>query len=185
MKKELGREYVHDEGRVTRSVEKITPRFLSVGDTISIGEQEHEIERVTTAREMGEEFGLIISDDVPIYWLVESGGKRRGAFVPEENIVFFFNNTDDETRHHELTHAVEYFQEMTPELMALYERVKKLITEDSFDGGFTSFNFMKNIHEFIADGRTKSVFIDALKREGVHDEFVSETAYLFDGSQAN
>ncbi len=152
--------------------------FLEAGDTITIGSRKHRIERVSLAKDLGEKFGLVIPDDVPIYWLQRAGERRKGAYVPEQNIVLFFDNTDEETQHHELTHAVEYHQKPTSELLALYERVKAAITEDSFEG-FVSFNFMKNIHEFIADGRTKGVFIHALKKEGLHDDFVRETAYLF------
>lgn len=152
--------------------------FLEVGDTVTIGNREHRIERVTLAKDLGKKFDLVVSGDIPIYWLSNVGERRKGAYVPEQNIVLFFDNTDEETQNHELTHAVEYHQKPTPELLALYERVRTTITEDSFEG-FASFNFMKNIHEFIADGRTKGVFIQALKKEGLHDEFVRETAYLF------
>jgi hypothetical protein len=185
MNSELGRGYKHDKNTVLQEEGEERHRFLNIGDTISIGDKEHVIEKVAAARELGAEFGLDIPDDIPIYWLADVGGVRKGAFVPEANIVLFFENTDRETQHHELTHAVEYFQEMTLELIALYERVKGLVTEDSFGGGLVSFNFMKNIHEFIADGRTKSVFIEALKKEGLYDEFVNETEYLFEESQAN
>lgn len=153
--------------------------FLEVGDTVTIGIHEHRIEKVSLARDLGKKFGLVIPDDVPIYWLSNVGAGRKGAYVPERNIVLFFDNTDEETQHHELTHAIEYHQEPTPELLALYDRAKEAITEDSFIGGFVSFNFMKNFHEFIADGRTKQTFIQALKKEGLHDDFVRETVYLF------
>ncbi|MBU0613884.1 hypothetical protein KJ766_01195 [Patescibacteria group bacterium] len=159
--------------------------FLEIGDTISIEDREHKIERVSLANELGEKFGLAISRDVPIYWLSNSGGRAKGAYVPSKNIVLFFENTDEETQNHELTHAVEYHQEPTLELLTLYDRVKNLITEDSFEGGFVSLNFKKNIHEFIADGRTKKTFIQALKKEGLYDEFTQATAYLFEPRPEN
>jgi hypothetical protein len=166
--------------RVPPDQEKPGDTFLKVGENITIGDKKHVIERVSAARDLGAEFGLDISDDVPIYWLSDSGSRRKGAFVPEKNIILFFENTDKETQHHELTHVVEFFQEKRPNLLALYKRVKAAISEDSFEGGFISFNFRKNIHEFIADGRTKSAFIDALKKEGLYDDFVNETTYLFE-----
>lgn len=173
--------------RIFRGEQELGPRpevkkelntFLEVGDSVTIGDREHTIEKVSIAKELGEKFGLFIPDEVPIYWLSGVGNRRKGAYVPEQNIVLFFDNTDEETQHHELTHAVEYHQKPTSELLALYEQVKIIITGDSFEG-FASFNFMKNIHEFIADGRTKEVFIQALKKEGLYDTFVKETDYLF------
>jgi hypothetical protein len=154
--------------------------FLEAGDSITIGESEHKIERVSLAKELGKQFGLDIADNVPIYWLSNSGGRAKGAYIPSENTILFFDNTDEETQHHELTHAVEYHQIATPELLALYNRVRTTITEDSFEDGCASFNFMKNIHEFIADGRTKTVFIQALKNEGLFADFTKVTTYLFE-----
>jgi hypothetical protein len=43
--------------------------------------------------------------------------------------------------------------------------VKNTISEESFDVNAVTFNFKKNIHEFIADGYSKLPFIDALKKE--------------------
>jgi hypothetical protein len=159
-----------------RSVEKV---FLKTGDQIEIGTEKYSIENVTRASDLGEEFDLELSKDVPIYWLSDVGTHQKGAYVPSENIVLFFTNTDRETQHHELTHVVEFFKEKSPELEALYEKVKSVITDQSFEGEFTTYNFKKNIHEFIADGRTKPPFIEALKKEGLYEEFQKESAYLF------
>lgn len=46
-------------------------------------------------------------------------------------------------------------------------------------GRLTYYPFKKSIHEFIADGRTKPAFIAALKKEGLYDDFVAVSAYLF------
>jgi hypothetical protein len=58
--------------------------------------------------------------------------------------------------------------------------VKIDINEDSFENWVVSFNFQKNIHEFIADGYSKEVFINALKKENLYAEFLDKTAYIFD-----
>jgi hypothetical protein len=58
--------------------------------------------------------------------------------------------------------------------------VKVDITEDSFEGWAVSFNFQKNIHEFIADGYSKEIFINALKKENLYAEFLDKTEYLFE-----
>ena len=178
MKREFDTEYPHNKDmRAVTKEQRVM--LLGVGETITIGKKEYQIERVSLAKDLGEKFDLVIPDDVIIYWLLNSGVERKGAYIPEKNIILFFENTDEETQHHELTHAVEYHQEATPELLALYDLVKSTITDNSFENDFISFNFMKNIHEFIADGRTKQAFIEALKKEGLYDEFVKQTAYLF------
>jgi hypothetical protein len=43
-----------------------------------------------------------------------------------------------------------------------------------------TFNFKKNIHEFIADGYSKLPFIDALKKEWMYENFMNETKYIFE-----
>lgn len=164
--------------RMTRENSMEIPR-LGIGDRVEIGGEKYTIDKMTTAEKLGKLFGIDIQREVPVYWFRESSGKQKGAYVPEKDIVLFFANTDVETQQHELTHVVEFHQEKNPRLIALYERVKAIITEDSFVDGFTSFNFKKNIHEFIADGRTKTIFINALKKEGLYDEFLGETEYLF------
>ncbi len=160
--------------------EALSAQLLRVGDKITIAEKEHVIERVSFAAELGKEFGLRLPEHIPIYWLSNVGSRQRGAFVPEKQIVLFFANTDRETQEHELTHVLEYDREKSVGLAVLYERVIATINDDSFEGSFSSYNFRKNIHEFIADGRTKPAFIAALKKEGLYDAFVQETAYLFD-----
>lgn len=122
---------------------------------------------------------LKIERHIPVYDLGGVSAQRRGGYHPEHDCVFVFRNTDTETLRHELTHVVEYHQMKTPELLALHERVRRVLTEDSFEEGTVSFNFMKDIHECIADGCTKPVLIAALKKEGLYDDFLRVTAYLF------
>lgn len=160
---------------------EIVPKpVLGVGDLIHIGEKAYEIAKIEPASEVGERYGMHIAQSTFVYFVNGVSAQSRGAYHPEQNIVLVFENTDEETLKHELTHVVEYYQEKSPELLELYEEVKRRITEHSFEGEFSSFNFMKNIHEFIADGRTKPAFIAALKKEGLYDEFSRVTAYLFE-----
>lgn len=161
------------------------PSWLKPGETIKITEEgEFEIVKVAGSIELGKELGLNITRDVPVYFLKGISPARQGAYHPKADLVLMFeNNTEEHTLKHELVHVVEYHQEPTPELLALYERVKTIITEDTFlksnQSGFVSFNFSKNIHEFIADGYTNEIFIVALKKEGLYDDFLKQTEYLF------
>jgi len=68
-------------------------------------------------------------------------------------MIILYEHADDATLKHELIHSIEYKEEKTESLCALYEQVRTTINEDSFSGsnGFITFNFAKNIHEFIAD----------------------------------
>lgn len=154
-------------------------RSLSVGDRIHIQDRSYTILRVDSAYDVGKKFGLYPSKDIPVYWLDSSGPGARGAYVPSERMVLFFTNTDESTQAHELVHAIEFFQDKSPGLVGVYEEVLLRISEDSFEGGGASFNFRKNIHEFIADGITKPPFIAALRKEGLYDRFIQESAYLF------
>ncbi len=157
--------------------------WLATGAVIRISEKDFCVERVSSARELGSDFGLHPSADIPVYWLDGYGPGLRGAYVPKANCVLFFRNTDLETVHHELVHAVEHYKEKRPGLTRLYQEALDRITEASFDDGLISFNFRKNIGEFLADGRSKPLFIAALKKEGLYDRFLEESAYLFeDGS---
>lgn len=160
-------------------LEQVSKPELRIGDSVQIGEKAYKIMKVISAADLGMDLGMRIARSIPVYYLDGASAQSRGAYHPEQDIVLVFTNTDEETLRHELSHVVEYHQEKSPELLEFYERAKRLITEDSFEEGFTSFNFMKNIHEFIADGRTKPAFIAALKKEGLYDDFVAVSAYLF------
>lgn len=154
--------------------------FLNIGDKYRIGDKDFIISKVNSAAQLGLQFGLNIKREVPVYYFDEDAPGAQGSYhIPEDAVLIFRNATDPSTLEHELTHVIEYKQKATPELVALYQRAKELITEASFSGDFYTFNFMKNIHEFIADGRTQSAFIDALKKEGLYEEFTKETSYLF------
>ena len=153
-------------------------RNLSAGDTLSIGGVEYPVERVEAASEVAVNFGLKINRYVPIYYLIGQG-TAQGGYHPEADIVVMYeNNTDPTTLEHELIHAVEYKFEPTQALLELFAEAKEVIDEDAFDDGFFNFNFVKNIHEFIAEGKTK--LAPALKKVGLLENFTRETAYIFD-----
>ncbi len=155
------------------------PERHAIGERLTIDGREYAIVLVQSAEALAAAYGFRIGRDVPVYVLDGVGGSRKGAYVPSRDIVLFFRDTDDATKHHELIHVVEYHQTVRPGLAALYERVCADIDEDSFDGGSASFNFQKDIHEFIADGRSKPALIAALKRAGLYEDFIEETTYLF------
>lgn len=151
---------------------------LREGETFVIGDREYTISKVEDGSELGKQFGLNLERNVPVYHLKGLSSNLQGGYHPEADIIVIFeNNTDLSTLEHELIHAVELRFEPTPGLLALYERAKHVITEKSFDGDLLSFNFMKNIHEFIADGRTK--LKPVLQKEGLWEDFQTETAYMF------
>ncbi|MBX4187222.1 MAG: hypothetical protein KW802_03145 [Candidatus Doudnabacteria bacterium] len=154
---------------------------FKAGDKVRIGDKEFEIESVETAAELGEKYGLKINRDIPVYHVKGTSPGRQGAYHPETDSVWLFENmTDEDTIKHELVHVVEYNKEKSPELIKFYERAKSKISEDSFESNLVTFNFNKNIHEFIADGHAKKAFIEALKKEGLYEEFLQLTGDLFE-----
>ena len=140
--------------------EKVAPKTtFKKGDTISIGDSNFTVSRVKKDSNY----------NVPIVYVKESLQTRKGGFIPSLNAVIVSEiNTDEETIKHELIHSKEYSID-TSSLNTLYEKVKQIITEDSFIDGVVTNNFRKNIHEFIADALTKSTFRNALKKEGILD----------------
>ena len=91
-----------------------------------------------------------------------------------------FDNADEITLKHEIIHSIEYTKPIPNKLKKFYELVKNKVSEKSFDGEVASFNFMKNIHEFIADGYSKQPFINALKKEWLYEKFLENTRYIFE-----
>ena len=157
-------------------------RNLRVGESIILNGAEHSVERIESGSEIGKQFGLQINRDVPVYYLsgMSADGQGQGGYQPDADVVVIYeNNIDPTTLEHELIHAVEFKYQPTAGLLALYQKAKNIITEQSFhEDGIYNFNFMKNIHEFLADGRTKLKPI--LIKEGLYNEFEKETAYIFD-----
>jgi hypothetical protein len=159
-------------------------KVLSVGDPVTFtGEkEEYMVEKVEMASEVGKQFGLNITRAIPVYYLKGMRAGSQGAYHPESDSIFMFeNNTDEDTLEHELVHAIEWAKEKTPDLLALFEKAKSTISESSFTGEWFDFRFNKNIHEFIAAGKTSKAFIVALQKEGLYDDFIRETRYIFEG----
>ena len=152
----------------------------SVFSVISIDWLEYKTKRISNSIEEGKKLWFNIKTSVPIYYLEWSWELRKWAYVKEKNIILIFDNTDEITLKHEIIHSIEYNKPIPNELYDFYEIVKNRISEESFDGEVASFNFMKNIHEFIADGYSKKPFINALKKEWLYDEFLAKTKYIFE-----
>ena len=117
---------------------------------------------------------------IPIFFIEWNWWLRKWSFVREKNIIIIFSNADSETLKHEIIHSIEYNKPIPNELENFYELVKLKISEESFDEELVSFNFKKNIHEFIADGYSKQPFINALKKEWLFEKFLEETEYIFE-----
>ena len=153
-------------------------RHLKEGEQLSIAGVEHTIEKVEDAAEVAAKFNLKLDRDIPIYYLKGMSASAQGGYHPKADIIVVFeNNTDPTTLEHELVHAVEYKFEPTPALLALFEKAKEVIEEGDFEN-LVNFNFTRNIHEFIAEGKTKLAPI--LKKKGLYEDFERETAYIFD-----
>lgn len=154
-------------------------RNLNQGDVFHINGVDHVVEKIESGTELAEQFDLRIDRDIPVFHL-KGFGRAQGGYHPEADIIVMFeNNTDPGTLEHELVHAVEYKFDPTPALLELFEKAKELIDEDAIrtENGSVNWNFTKNIHEFIAEGKTK--LVPALKDKELYDDFVRETAYIF------
>ena len=140
---------------------------------------DYRITKKSNSKKEGERLWLKIKNAVPIYYL-DWFSTRKWAFHIYENYILMFSNADDETLKHEIIHSIAYKIVPPEELEDFYSIVKNRITEDSFEDWVVSFNFAKNIHEFIADGYSKTIFINALKKENLYEEFLEKTSYLFE-----
>ena len=117
---------------------------------------------------------------MPIYYIEGSWWPRKWAYDSKKNIIYIFDNADSETLKHEIIHSIEFNKPVSNELYNFYELAKNIISEKSFDGNAVSFNFKKNIHEFIADWYSKQLFINALKKEWIYGDFLKKTKYIFE-----
>lgn len=159
--------------------EKINTASETLLSTFLIDWIDYKVSKKSNSKIEWEKLGLNIKNPVPIYYL-EWAWIRKWSYNPKEGYILMFSNADDETLKHEIIHSIEFNQKPTTELEEFYAMVKIDINEDSFENWVVSFNFQKNIHEFIADGYSKEVFINALKKENLYAEFLDKTAYIFD-----
>ena len=148
--------------------------------TFLIDWTEYKVKWISDSVKEGKKLWLDIKIPVTIYFLNWYGWLRKWAYRTEKNVIFMFDNADEITLKHEIIHSLEFNKPIPDELNEFYELVKSRISEDSFDGGMVSFNFNKNIHEFIADGYSKESFINALRNEKLYEEFLEKTKYIFD-----
>lgn len=140
----------------------------------------HRIKEKSDSKKEGQKLWLEIKSPIPIYFFEWTWWLRQWCYVKKLNMIFMFDNADDITLKHEIIHSLEINKDIPGELCEFYEKVKSTITEDSFVDSFVSFNFCKDIHEFIADGYSKQPFINALKKENLYDEFIEKTKYIFE-----
>lgn len=148
--------------------------------TFLIDWTEYKVKKISDSVKEGKNFWLDIKIPVTIYFLDWYGWLKQWAYRTGKNMIFMFENADEITLKHEIIHSLEYNKPVPNDLSEFYEKVKSTITEDSFDNWLCSFNFMKSIHEFIADGYSKQPFINALKKENLYDEFIEKTKYIFE-----
>ena len=140
----------------------------------------YNVKDIWDSRDVAKELWLKIKNNVPIYYIKGSWCHRKWAFDSKRNIIFIFDNADEITLKHEIIHSIEFNKPIHNELDEFYELVKTKVNEESFDGWAVTFNFKKNIHEFIADGYSKLPFINALKKELMYDDFLNKTKYIFE-----
>ena len=163
--------------------ELINPAVNSLANILSIkiDDKEFPILKKSDSKTEGTRMGIKVKNSIPIFFL-KGSWKNKWWYHPDINLIFVFENTWDDNLKHELIHSIEFKKEKTKELCSFYEKVKKSINEDSFSesNGFTTFNFTKNIHEFISDWYSKDPFIIAMKKEKLYDEFLQKTKYLFE-----
>ena len=161
------------------SQKDISQTSNSLFSVFSIDWIEYKTKKISNSVEEGKKLWLNIKSSVPIYYLEWNWWLRKWAYVREKDIILMFDNTDEITLKHEIIHSIEYNKSISNELYNFYEIVKNKVSEESFGEGIVSFNFMKNIHEFIADGYSKQPFINALKKEWLYEEFLEKTKYIF------
>lgn len=140
----------------------------------------YNVKNISCSRDVAKRLWLQITNNVPIYYIEGSWWLRKWAYDSKRNIIFMFDNADEITLKHEIIHSLEFNKTIPNELDEFYELVKIRITEESFDGWAVTFNFRKNIHEFIADGHSKEPFINALKKEWMYEDFINKTKYIFE-----
>lgn len=171
------KEYKEENVSAQENIDQVSTSIFSV---FAIDWVQYKTKKISNSVEEANQLWLNIKTSVPIYYLEWNWWLRKWAYVKEKNIIFMFDNADEITLKHEIIHSIEYTKPIPNKLKKFYELVKNKISEKSFDGEVASFNFMKNIHEFIADGYSKQPFINALKKEWLYEKFLENTRYIFE-----
>lgn len=174
---ELPKEHKEEKTPIQKNINQIPCQLIS---TFSIDWIKYKTKKIWNSVEEGKKLWLNIKTPVTICYLDWNWWLIQWAYYDKKNIIFMFDNADRITLKHEIIHSLEFNKPVPDELYEFYEIVKNSVTEESFDGGMVSFNFMKNIHEFIADGYSKKPFISALKKEWLYEEFLEKTKYIFE-----
>lgn len=174
---EISKKHKEKNTSPQKNISQVSNTLFSV---FNINWIEYKTKRVSDSIEEGKKLWLNIKTSVPIYYLEWNWWLRKWAYVREKNFILMFDNADEITLKHEIIHSIEYNKSIPNELYDFYEIVRNKISEESFDDGIVSFNFMKNIHEFIADGYSKQPFINALNKEWFYEEFLEKTKYIFE-----
>ena len=141
---------------------------------------QYKTKKISDSMEEGKKLWINIKIPIPIYFIEWNWWSRKWTYVKEKNIILIFSNADYDVLKHEIIHSIEYNKPIPNELEKFYELVKLKVSEESFDEEIVSFNFKKNIHEFIADGYSKQYFINALKKEWLYEIFLKKTKYIFE-----
>jgi hypothetical protein len=163
-------------------VQKIEAK--KVGDTIAIFSPKGErlsltILKVGSSLQEADRLGIAVPSDIPIYYLDKDLPFMDAGIGHGGDHIVMFPISDDYDLRHELIHSVELSHTPTQELLDLYEKVKQVVQEGSFcEADGETYNFLKDIHEFIVDGYNHAWFISALKREGLYDQFLRATEYM-------
>lgn len=151
--------------------EKYAPKSIGLkqSDTIQIGDKILTISEVTNSRDLAEKYNISTLRNVPVIFVNESIGNRLGGYDKSKDVIILPKSADAKVVKHEIIHSEEYLRDNS-DLVDLYNKVKSIITEDSFEDSVVSFNFNKDIHEFIADAKSSDIFRKALKKEGLLQE---------------
>lgn len=158
--------------------------FKKVGDSVAIFSPNGEKQTLTILRlgsssQEAIRLGISLRKDISIYYLDRDLSFMDAGIGHGGSHIVMFPSSSDQNLRHELIHAVELSHNPTQELLDFYQRVKMSISENSFsDTDGVTYNFSKDIHEFIVDGYNNAWFISALKKEGLYEEFLKVTEYL-------
>ena len=171
-----------NEHNISAPVETKENTWLTPGGFVSFEEggilKRVEILSVLSAQDLAITFGINLQRNIPVYVLKAPLGRSNGAYSLEHDAVFFYPHTTEIVKKHELVHAVERPQMPTEDLKSFFTTVKAMYLEGlEMDGGVLN-NFVRDIHEFIAEGYTNPVVNNELTEKGLYDQFLKCTEYL-------